>query len=318
MGPVLVVRNGSPADKLADGDKLVHAPNPTKSLEGDLIEAVSVIDADGKPLVFKGDTLDPERLPFELRQWSDRMDKAKKSEPWIVTIQLRRHRAEPGVQFEPKEVKLTWDKSWRFDRVEPFSSDAPMPIPELGLAYQIKTTVAAVIDPNSPLKVGDVVKNIQVEWENFGEEGGKRPWMKKTLESGQWASLAFRLFQQDVQIKKLEFKVERGKEEVVVVIPIKTDPTWPLAERGWHLERDTRRVKASSVPEAIAMGLKDTRNRMWEVFQSLRGIVTGRIAVDNIGGPFMIADAAYRFAGLDFGEFVFFLGLISINLAVVN
>ena len=47
-------------------------------------------------------------------------------------------------------------------------------------------------------------------------------------------------------------------------------------------------------------------------------MIIGRIAVDNLGGPLTIAYGTYRFAGMDFAEFVFFLGLISINLAVVN
>jgi regulator of sigma E protease len=57
---------------------------------------------------------------------------------------------------------------------------------------------------------------------------------------------------------------------------------------------------------------------MMEVFQNVRGMIFGRISVWNLGGPLTIAQATYFFAGMDFGEFVFFLGLISINLAVVN
>src|SRR5262249_53514335 len=44
----------------------------------------------------------------------------------------------------------------------------------------------------------------------------------------------------------------------------------------------------------------------------------GRISVENLGGPITIGRVAYYFAGLDFWEFVFFLGLISVNLAVIN
>jgi regulator of sigma E protease len=50
----------------------------------------------------------------------------------------------------------------------------------------------------------------------------------------------------------------------------------------------------------------------------LRGMFQGRLGVGNLGGPIMIAAATYRFASMDFADFVFFLGLISINLAVVN
>jgi regulator of sigma E protease len=55
------------------------------------------------------------------------------------------------------------------------------------------------------------------------------------------------------------------------------------------------------------------------VLQTLRGYFTGRLSVmKNLGGPVTIARVAFRFAGFDFWEFVFFLGMISINLAVIN
>src|SRR5207237_3629794 len=45
---------------------------------------------------------------------------------------------------------------------------------------------------------------------------------------------------------------------------------------------------------------------------------TGRISTDQMGGPLTIGVVAYRIAGVDFWEFLFFLGLISVNLAVIN
>src|SRR5436309_15236537 len=57
---------------------------------------------------------------------------------------------------------------------------------------------------------------------------------------------------------------------------------------------------------------------MRQVFQNLRGMITGRISVKSLGGPLTIASVAYRIANYDFWEFVFFLGMISINLAVIN
>jgi regulator of sigma E protease len=312
MGPVLVVRPDSPADTN------VKAPNPAEKLDGDLIEAVSVVDADGKELRFEDKTLDPERLPFQLRQWSDRMEKVNPAAKRMVTLKLRRHNAQAGLQFKGETVVLEWEKSWRFDRVVPLSEDAPMAIPELGLAYQIKTTVAHVIDPESPLKVGDVVNNIRHTYETVKEDDGVRPWMSESLKPGQWARVSFVRFDQPLHYKKLEFKIERDKAEQVVEIPVKVDKTWPLADRGWILVMDVRHVQADSVGQAIELGFKDTRNRMAEVFLSLRGMITRRISASNIVGPLGMAKFAYQFAGMDFGDLVFFLGLISINLAVVN
>src|SRR5207302_1096541 len=55
-----------------------------------------------------------------------------------------------------------------------------------------------------------------------------------------------------------------------------------------------------------------------EFFMVLKGMVTGGLSPRNIGGPVMIANIAYRYASFDFWEFVFFIGMISIQLSVLN
>jgi len=72
------------------------------------------------------------------------------------------------------------------------------------------------------------------------------------------------------------------------------------------------------VMEAIEMGLRDTRRSMVQIYLQLRGFIAGTISVENLGGPVAITTTAYRVAQYDFWEFVFFLGLISVNLAVLN
>ena len=47
-------------------------------------------------------------------------------------------------------------------------------------------------------------------------------------------------------------------------------------------------------------------------------MITGRVSVELLSGPISIARFAYLFALIDSWEFVFFLGMISINLAVIN
>jgi regulator of sigma E protease len=354
MGPILVVCNDSAAQKAGI--------RPKPDLDGDLIMAVSVIDADGKPLVFKDtkdgaaadkdkkvEPLDPDRLPLQLKQWSDRMQKKqkelKKDVDWTVTLTLRRHRQPAGghdEQYEYVDLKLAWDPTRRFDRVVPLSPNAPMPIPELGLGYQIKAVVAAVTNENTPLKVGDAIKNIRYDVSDFPKElpwlrqvmtdlipwfdrgpGDvfEQKWLRDEIEEGQWARVSYQVFEQPYHYKKLMLKVKRNDKMEELEIPINISKDWPLTEdanRGWQLANDMRLVKATSPAKAVLMGLKDTNDRMWEVFQNLHGMLTGRISPDNLGGPLTIGYVTFRFAGMDFGDLVFFLGLISINLAVVN
>src|ERR1700686_4979284 len=130
--------------------------------------------------------------------------------------------------------------------------------------------------------------------------------------------MSFGVFGQEQRYKKVVFKVERNKKIEEVEVALTVDETWPLEDRGWLLAGDTRRVRANNTLDAVWRGFKDTNNRMIEVFLNLRGMITGRIDLDNVAGPLTIGFATYRFAGMDFTDFIFFLGLISINLAVVN
>jgi len=51
---------------------------------------------------------------------------------------------------------------------------------------------------------------------------------------------------------------------------------------------------------------------------NLRAIVTNRVSIKTVGGPILIARVAYESAGRSVYQFVLFLGMISVNLAVIN
>lgn len=321
MGEVISIREKSPAH-----DK-IHVPTTRRS--GDKILAVSVVEPDGSTLTYRDEPkegekpLDPERLPYQLRQWAAtrlaeeqrHADKAKNLS-WDVTLSVRRHRDEAGRQFDDVEVRLPWDVNWRFDRAIPINMSSPLAIAELGLAYQVQTTIAWA-EQNSPLKAGDVIKNIKFDVQG-PKEVVKGSWQREDLDDTQWAQIAYELLQNPFPLVKVHLRVKRDQKTEDIEIAPTPDKSWALADRGWFLMQDTRKQKASNIFEAVAMGLHDTQSNMMQVFQNLRGMVTGRLSVKNLVGPLMIGRVAYRFASIDFSEFVFFLGLISVNLAVVN
>jgi regulator of sigma E protease len=320
MGQISVIRIGSPAEKAE-----LKARDLAGSREGDVIEAVEVLGADGKVMRFAGEALDPVRLPFQLNQWYEGLVKAGISADdraeRKVTLMVRRHRAVGGEQYVTEKVLVNWDDNWRFDDTVPMSVGAPMAIPELGLAYQIKTIVAGVdrdVIKDNPLQSGDVIKSFRYTATFLNGEPKTQSWPKNDLEEGDWARVASVLNDDPMQITEIELRIERGKETREVKLTPAEDRNRPLSDRGWLLMTDTRRQKADNFRDAIALGMRDTVDGMWQVFQNLRGIITGRVSIDNIGGPAMIAHFAYKFAGYDFWEYVFFLGMISVNLAVVN
>ena len=51
---------------------------------------------------------------------------------------------------------------------------------------------------------------------------------------------------------------------------------------------------------------------------NLYAMIFGRVSAKTMSGPLTIANVSYRFAGEDFWQFLLFIGMISVNLAVVN
>jgi regulator of sigma E protease len=325
MGEVTAVRLGSPAQSA----ERVDPPSEKKELQkGDIIEQVEVTGPDGKTptrFVFPrlGDPppkgagvrlIDPARLPFELRRWAAGME----GRPKDVVLKVRRHNStRPGDEFLPVTLTLRWDDSdlWKFDREIPFALKDPMAIPELGVAYKILTTVNGIDEGwegKHPLQKGDVIKEVRF-WRVKNGEVQEDSWNE--LELDQWAH-AFWILQDAVEIKKIAVKVERTDEEIV--LEAREDRTWPQAQRGLMLSPDLRVQRADSIGEAVLMGLYDTQDIIVRIYQNLSGMLSGRISPKNLGGPITIADTAYRIAGDNFWEFLFFLGMISINLAVIN
>jgi regulator of sigma E protease len=326
MGQITAIRQGSPAQRAG-----VQASDPNQSLNGDIIKRVEIPEPDGTVTTFDKDkNLDPLRLPFELRAWARRWTsfvaaekgQAVDPEKLVVTLHVQRHNPDMKVQDEAKKLQVKWDLARRFDRELPLNPGSPLPIPELGLAYQVKTTVVAVPAGGnggvpSPLQPGDVIKEMRLTYFNSPENSAEQKdgsWV--SLEPDQWAWV-FASFQNPA-MAKVTVKVERNKETKELTVAAQEDRHWPLTDRGLILAPDLRLQKADNFVDAVVMGLKDTKSNMIQIFQNLRGFITGRISVKNLGGPVTIARIAFHFAGVDFWEFVFFLGLISVNLAVIN
>ena len=73
-----------------------------------------------------------------------------------------------------------------------------------------------------------------------------------------------------------------------------------------------------AVADAIGLGIKKTYRLIVQVYLYLRAIFTGRISYKLTGGPILIAQAAYESAERSFYQLILFLGIISVNLAVIN
>ncbi|MEO6066539.1 MAG: RIP metalloprotease RseP [Gemmatimonadales bacterium] len=73
-----------------------------------------------------------------------------------------------------------------------------------------------------------------------------------------------------------------------------------------------------SVAGAFVAGVGATGAASLQIFRTIRGMMRGRVSTRDLGGPILIGQMAAQSARLGIGVFLGFLGLISINLAVLN
>jgi regulator of sigma E protease len=313
MGMVAAVREGSVAEKYVEaGDVIVGA----------------ALSQDGKtfqPLEAGG--LDPVRLPYLLRS---RVQAGPKGTKWQVQLTVLRtveHKRNQPVVLKP----IPWDDSWSLSSEEPLSQASPMSIAELGIAYWVENRVAAVA-AGSPaaragIAVGDVITDIRFRKPGKTASEADSPWgdwiSKLESERGgakvhdQWAYF-FRVLQR-MDFPEVEVKVQRAGAKVPTPFQMTMEPdtTWPLDDRGLFLRQDTRRQKAKSLVDAVGYGMSETWVFIETIYLNLTRLVSGRISPKVMGGPLTIATTAFTVAQ-DPYIFLLYLGIISINLAVVN
>jgi regulator of sigma E protease len=199
----------------------------------------------------------------------------------------------------------------------PLSLSSPLSIAGLGLAYHVETVVEEV-KPGSPaekagLKKNDVIKEFQ--FYKVGKTPDEvNPEKMRAIESHQWANVDTLI--QEWESKKLTLKVDRDNTEITLTA--EEDKNWPAEERGLFLIPDDRLYKASSLGEALGMGVEKTTFFIDMIFGNLRGIITKRLSSDNFGGIITISRFAFYTASENIYKFLVFLGIIGVNLAVVN
>jgi regulator of sigma E protease len=324
MGKVAAIRDDSPA--AAAGLQPDH-----------VIQGVQLVYGDEKLSPLSEKELDPVRLPYELAQRITGDPKRPDVMKWKVILSVTgRAPREQGVEGDPHDASharplppMAWDASWHLGDEAPVNPSAPLSIPQLGLAYYVESTVMKVV-PDSPaakagVQAGDEVRFIRFReidrtpgTERFSPSEELKSRRNKTDAYDEWAHYFWVL--QHFDHATVKVKVQRGGQEVEVPEAIKAepDPTWPLTSRGLILKPDIQLQKAEDFRQAVRYGLDYTAWVINQIYLSLSSYLNGRLSTKSLGGPIEIASQAFAFAGANTWEFTLFLGLISINLAVVN
>lgn len=254
--------------------------------------------------------LDPLLLPHQLNQWA-----ADQQGPLAVELVVLREENHKEVS---KRVRVEFDPSYRFDRESCSLPNSPLPISGLGLAYWVDCAIDDVA-PGSPaadagLQPNDLI--VAVKFKSLDPAGNlKAGEWKDDIKPYQWASAdsAFQAGPPEVDVR-----VKRGDEVKEVTLKGTPNTAFPTEERGLIFQTETQVQKATDVGDAIGLGAQRTGRFIKVVYMNLYAMAFGRVSVKTMSGPLTIATVSYRFAGEDFWQFLLFLGMISVNLAVVN
>lgn len=254
---------------------------------------------------------DPMRLPDLLT------DLAAQGGKLVLTVQ--RNGQSVTIELDPKafQGRGTWIES------VPSRQQSPLAIPALGIAYQVKPTIKKVAKDSPAARAGLVpgqtLKEVTIEYRDPNKPETVERTLKAAVddENYQWPTLFWLLQADQPREWALTFTDAKGQETNVKLSSIE-DKTWPWPNRGFRLENQTRIRTAESISEAIALGWKDTHQFVGRIYVNLYSLIRGYLSPKLLSGPIEMVRITYNVAGLSWTEFLHFLAIISINLAVVN
>lgn len=167
--------------------------------------------------------------------------------------------------------------------------------------------------PGSPAERADLMAGDRIEtiaghpvgqWQDIGRLIGENAERGQSLEIGI-----------NRQGRKLEFEVtpeSRGNNLILGIHAPPLDETQrALAERGFT-------VLQLGVLGAVPAAFGETWRLSTATLGLLGRMITGKASLSNLAGPITIAEMAKTSARLGFSRFLWFLGLISLTLAIIN
>jgi regulator of sigma E protease len=285
IGPIVSIQKGSPAARA--GLQI-----------GDVITEV-----DGQRVI------EPMKLAEKLRQLAGSpiefvVRRKDQSQPVRVTVT-----PEPPEQFQQR-----------------FSGWSPVGAFAVGIAYQVDNEVAWV-EPGGPadragLKVGDRLEKADFLLNKVPEEN--RPDLKieelavdLADNPNAWPAAwdEFQLLPEGIQVR-LHY-VRDGKPNSAVM-PVEVEQG-SFSPQRWLLLADVQENhQAQSWSEAFQLGVRETREGIWQVGVTLRKLILGEVAITKLGGPATILAVAGIEASHSVSRLLVFLTLLSANLAVLN
>ncbi len=238
-----------------------------------------------------------------------------------VEIRVKRT-VEGSPKLEEVTVKLTPDDTPAWIEY-PFSDGTPLGIPSIGVAYHLTSNVLKVL-PDSPaakagVPEGGVLESVKIESDDetynkiFADKSIELKFVDPTKKS-----MAFALWQfQEVPDAKVTLKF-KGDAKQYEIKPVPSKEEWYIAQRGIFLQPQSQLLIADTWGDAFRMGVYQTQNTGLDIYMTLRNLISRDLSPQNLSGPVGIAKAAYAVSKQGIPQLLMFLGLLSINLAILN
>lgn len=281
--PVGAVRAGSPAEKAGfrAGDRILK------------------VDGDAE--------FDPMRLP----------DLCRRKAGQAMAFEVERAGADGGRKAQTITATPDAALPWTTIRLDPAQQ---LDVPGLGLCFPVATRVAAV-RPGSPadragIKPGDVVNSMTLKQPKSStlKKAGEPMTLKFDDGSSSWVHAFGRI--QIVRDLEVELVVNKGSQAHRVQPEAAAD--WFYPERGLAFMGMLRKMPPQPIGEALRLGYEDTVENITSIYATFSSLATGRLGLGQLGGPIRISGIAYNMARMGFVYLIYFLGMLSINLAVLN
>ncbi|HHT9122076.1 MAG TPA: RIP metalloprotease RseP [Candidatus Wunengus sp. YC63] len=169
------------------------------------------------------------------------------------------------------------------------------------------------LTPFYGLKVDSLVEGFPAE--KIGLKPGDRIVSIDEKEIKEWNTLLQMVMAG--QGKPMVIEWMRGNERFVSTIEPQKDEKSAAGRIGVKFREKTE-VKQYGLSGSCIVGTKKAIINVQRLYLTLKGFFSNRLSTKNVGGFILIAQASYESAKVGYGKLVYFLGILSLQLALLN
>ncbi len=285
------------------------AAGPIAGIRPDSPAAKAGLREEDRIVQFDGKTdFDPMSLPDDCRKLA--------GQPIKLTVE----RMEAG-KTTKLDLEVTPDDSpiW-VDPAEAITRLLPLDVPGLGLALMVGPKVEAVAE-GSPaakagIKPGDSLRTLTLRRAKLPDEkSSPKPLTVKLDGKTPGWSTAFAALQV-LPWTSVELTTDKSDKPIPIKPEVDPDRYHPI--RGLDFLPLIREMPPLGLAESVRRGFEETVENVVGIFGIFRNLFQGRVGGDAFGGFIPIAEIAYSSASTGWVPLIHFLGILSVNLAVLN